>query len=265
MQHILEEYGTVIGSLALTITVLILLSAPEDIFLNVAIIDINLYYKTPNEVYVQMPFNFYDRGTLSTFPKSIGNWSGVQYESDEEKAMEAFKTDTVLLRKYNNGTRSVRFVLIKSENETVLHMPEVCYSANKWNITEKGIENINPADWGSGSNIPANKLSIQKGDANEVVMYWYMWGSGLQRSVKNSVVVMISTPVYYNEPDETYALNTLKDFASEIVPVMYKPKKKSDIIGKQIINKLGILGIFMEISVIVLLIALIFYNKLFKK
>ena len=262
MQHTLEEHGAAIGSFALVILVIILLSAPEDIFLNVAIVDTNLYYKTPDEVYIHMKFNFYDRGALSTFPKNIGNWSGVQYESDEEKAMEAFKTDTVLLRKYNDGTRHVKFVLIKSENETALHAPEVCYSVSKWNITKKGIENINPANWG---NISVNKFSVQKGNANDVVMYWYMWGEGLQRSVKNSVVVMISTPVYYNEPDETYALNTLKDFASEIVPVMYKPKKKSDIIGKQIINKLGILGIFMEISVIVLLIALIFYNKIFKK
>lgn len=271
MRHTFEEYGALIGSLALAIAVIILLSAPEDIFSNIATIDTNLYHKTSDEVRVYTQFNFYDSDSLSTFPKNIGNWGGVQYGSDEEKAMKDFKTDTVLMRKYYNGTRSVKFVLIKSENETVLHMPEVCYSADNWNITGKLVENIKPSNWGfesdimAGVKMPANKLSIRKGNANEVVMYWYMWGEGLSRSVKNSVVFMISTPVYYNDPDETYALNTLKDFASEIVPLMYKPKERSDIIGKQIIDKFGIPGILIEFSVIALLIALIFYNRLFKK
>jgi len=263
MQHILEEYGTVIGLLLLVNAVIILLSSPEDIFLNVGIIDTNLHHKTPDEVHVYSAFNFYDRTILNEFPENLCSWNGVQYGSDEKRAMEAFKTDTVLLRKYYNGSRSVQFVLIKSENETVLHRPEVCYRANKWNVTKKGTENITPVNW-SGE-MYVNKIYVQKGNAKEVVMYWYMWGSGLQRNVKNSVVVMISAPVYYNDPDETNAVNTLRDFASEIVPVMYKQKEKSGIIGKQLIDKFGIFGVIIEVLIIGLSLVLIFYNKLWRK
>jgi len=273
MQHILEEYGTVAGLLLLAVAIIIFLSSPEDVFLSVTLVDTELYHKTPNEIYVNAEFDFYNTTALKEFPKNIGNWWGVGYISDEERVMKQFKTNTALLRKYYNGSRSVQFVLIKSENETLLHKPEVCYSlAGKFNITEKGTETIKLVNWSmkwavdTADEFYVNRFYAQKENITEVVMYWYMWNVGPKRSrsVKNSVVVVVSTPIYYTESDDMYALGALKDFASEIFPVMYKPMARSESIGKQLIDKFGIFGIIIEILIIVLLLILIFYNRLSK-
>ena len=265
MRHTLEKDSTMIGLFVLAVVVIIFFTSPEDIFLTVSIVDTDLHHKTPNEVQVITHFNFYDTAALKELPMTAGNWSGVGSPSEEQRAMKAYKTDTVLLRRYSNGSRNVHFVLIESENESILHRPEVCYRlAGKFNITEKGIETIKPLNW-SGDALHVNKFFAEKINRNEVVMYWYMWGAGRERSIKNSVIVMISTPILYNEPNESYALNTLKDFGSEIVPVMYKPKVRSDIIGKYLIDKFGIFGIIMEVLIIGLAFVLIFYNSLFKK
>ena len=174
--------------------------------------------------------------------------------------MEIFKADVILLRTYRNNGRNVQFVLIKSTNETLFHDPRVCYKATGWDVGKKEtdvVEMTKPEPW----NATVNKLYIQKEHRKEVAMYWYMWTSGVIRDVKNSMMIRVSIP-YYNEEDEPYAANTLKNFTSEVFHVSYKPQQRSDIVGKQIIARFGIPGLLMEILLILISFILIFYRKI---
>ena len=242
----------------LVVTVVILFSSPEDIFWKVSIIDTNAYHKTPNEIYVQTTLDFYNKTDIQGFPENIRSWAGREYPSEEEDAMNIFKADVILLRRYHNEDRSIQFVLIKSTNETLFHDPQVCYKASGWDVGRKEVEVVEmekPNPW----NATVNKLYIRMGGRKEIVVYWYMWTQGMVRDVKNSIMIRVSMP--YNEKDESYALDTLKNFSSGVFHTLYKPQKRSDIIGKQIINKFGILGIIMDVLLIGLPLVLIFYRK----
>ena len=263
MRHFLEEYGTIVGLILLAVIVIVLLSSPESIFSNLSTVDTGLNYKTPNEVWVKSRINltFIQNKTLFTeFPKIIGSWEGVQFHAEEKRAKLVFGTDIVLVRKYYNGERDIQFVFVKGENSTDVIHPVRCFGRS-WNVTEQGIESVHPEGWNATVNV--NKLYAQSGNATDVVLYWFMW-SGAQRSVKNCIMVMVVTPVYYNESENT-PLSALKDFSSGIIPRMYEYRPKSDIIGKQLINNFGISGVILEISLIGLSLALVFYNRLWKR
>jgi len=261
-KNFLESHGAVIGFVMFIILLVILFSSPEDIFWEVNIIDTNAYHRTSNEIYVQTTLDFYNKTDIQRFPKNISGLAGREYPSEEEEAMRTFKTDVVLLRRYHSEkeNRNVQFVLIRGANETLFHDPQVCYKATGWDVGRREIEVVGmtkPNPW----NATVNKLHIQKGGRKEVVMYWYMWTPGVVRDVKNSMMIRLSIP-YYNEKDKSYALDTLKNFTSEVFHIMYKPQKRSDIMGKQIINRFGIPGLLMEILLIVISFVLIFYNKI---
>ncbi len=251
------------GLILLAVIVIVLLSSPESIFSNLSVVDTGLNYNTPNEVWVKSLLNltFIQNKTLFIeFPKIIGNWEGVQFHSEEKTAKEIFMTNIVLVRKYYNGERSIQFVLVKGENSTDIIHPVACFGI-AWNITEHGIESVQPNGWNNAT-LNVNKLYAKHGNATKVVLYWFMW-SGAQRSVKNCLMVMISTPVYYNESENT-SLSILKDFSSEIIPKMYEYKPKSDLIGKQLIDNFGIFGVIFEILLIGISLAMVFYNRIWK-
>lgn len=261
MRPFLKEYSAVIGLLLLATIMIILLSTKEDIFISTSIVDTGLFYKTQNERWVYSSFNFYDKSSLNEFPLVVGDWKGRWYPSEEKEAIEFYQSDTVLLRKYYDGSRLVQFILIKSGNRSNAFHPVSCYS-RAWNVTERGTEKITPVNW-SGE-LYINRFSAQRGSRKEVSIYWFMWGSGLQRSVENAFGIMLLSPVYQNE-NESYALNALNEFASEMIPLMYKPREKPDIIGKQLINRFGVFGVIIEVLLIGLSFTLIFYNQLSKK
>ena len=94
-----------------------------------------------------------------------------------------------------------------------------------------------------GELIHLNKIIIQQGDEDEIVLYWYMWGKGVPRDRENSIMLRISTPIIFSENE---SLDILKNFGNELFPEMYKPKTRSSIMGIQLIERFGVFGFILE-------------------
>lgn len=257
MEKFWEEYSLIIGLLILVVVCIIFFSSPEDIFRTAVAIDTSMHHKTQYERLVLTSYDFYDQSDIERFPKIIGRWEGREFEPTKYE-LRVLQPKILLLREYSKKQpipgkpehvpmiRKIKFVLIHSGNMSSFHDPKICYRVNGWNVTDKGVEAINMS-FMTGELPYLNKIGIQQGSREEIVLYWFLWGEGVPRDKKNSIMVRISTPIIFSENE---SLDILKGFADESFPEMFKPKKRSSIISIQLIEKFGIFGFILDALII---------------
>lgn len=173
---------------------------------------------------------------FSTFPKQIGEWTGQEYHFEAE-IYNILGVDDSFSGEYRTSDgRQVQFYIgfYQSQRQgDLIHSPKHCMPGAGWNIIKTHIEELIIPNTNPGK-IESIKLVLQKGAQKQVVLYWFQSRGRIINSeykqkiylVIDSIVrhrtdgsfVRLITPV--SNDDEDNALNTLKDFALQLVPIL---------------------------------------------
>lgn len=130
------------------------------------------------------------RQTWASFPDQLGPWRCAGREEMSEKSERILGvTDYLLCNFWRDDTRDSVGVYIgyhESQvrreggggNETVIHPPEHCLPGAGWNIIDAGvvsadIPGLPPRSGVLGSQREAKRFVIAKGDARQLVYFWY--------------------------------------------------------------------------------------------
>jgi EpsI family protein len=173
---------------------------------------------------------------FSTFPKEIGEWEGTEGRFDQD-VYDMLGVDDSFLGHYR--TPDNRYVQLyigfyQSQKEGAgIHSPKNCMPGGGWNITNTSIVKLDiPGN--VPSKIDVIRLDLSNGREKQVVLYWYQsngryiaseyWqkiylviDSITKRRTDGSFVRLIAPVINENEEK---ALADLKDFASQLVPVL---------------------------------------------
>lgn len=174
---------------------------------------------------------------FSTFPKTIGQWSGVEKHFDT-KIYEVLGVDDSFLGEYR--TPDGRFAQLyigfyQSQREgDLIHSPKNCMPGGGWNIVDVETTPLTVPSVGPDP-VHLIKLRLKNGPNQQLVLYWYhsrgrviaseYWqkiylviDSITRHRTDGSFVRLIAPiPDGKGEPD---ALADLKGFALEIFPIL---------------------------------------------
>ncbi len=187
-------------------------------------------------VYIGHGEDVHPNKPLSSFPTSIGQWTGTQDKFDA-RIYQALGVDDSFLANYRNPEApSVQLYIgfYQSQREgDLIHSPKNCMPGAGWNIVETSIETLTGvAESTKKTNVI--KLVLQNGIQKQVVLYWfqsrgriisseymqkiYLVIDSIMRHRTDGSFVRLIAPVSNN--DEDNALNTLKDFAVQLMPIL---------------------------------------------
>lgn len=238
---------------------ILLLSAPEDIFSSLMVIDVSKTQKTAYEMLVTTKFDFRKTEELKLLPTEM---AGMESREINITSAEG-RMGALMKRMYSDGNRSVLFLLLSSKNMTEFHNLEICYEG-AWNITDKEVMNIQTEKLGESGfqEIHVNKFIIERGSLKMVVLHWFMWDGGIVRSDRNFMLIQVGTVINENQTDaEELATEYTRDFFMK----MYKPVQRSGSIGKQAIDRFGALGYLIDALLILIPVIMIFNAQIFAR
>ncbi len=180
--------------------------------------------------------------TFSTFPESLGQWSGKRY------AMEQIYLDALHLADYlmvdfrNEQGRRIDLYVAYNESQTKgksAHSPSTCLPGGGWIFKESGIV---PVELPGGGKIPVQRAVMEKTGQKQVSYYWfsqrgrvlhnlfelkfYAFWDALTRQRTDGALIRIITPVAADE-DINAAEQRLQGFVRQVHPllVQYIPGK----------------------------------------
>ena len=187
-------------------------------------------------VYIGHGEDVHPNKPLSSFPTKIGQWTGAQDKFDA-RIYQALGVDDSFLANYRSPEASgvqlyVGFYQSQREGD-LIHSPKNCMPGAGWNIVETSIETLDGvAESTKKTNVI--KLVLQNGIQKQVVLYWfqsrgriisseymqkiYLVVDSIMRHRTDGSFVRLIAPVSNN--DEEKALNTLKDFAVQLMPIL---------------------------------------------
>jgi EpsI family protein len=113
---------------------------------------------------------------LQLFPLQVEAWEGTEGRLDDAVVTE-LKLDDWMLRRYQHPSGAFLWLYIgfleHLAPEKSHHSPRICYPAWGWELVERGVQHIAlPAE----QPIFVQKLLVQKGLAQQLVLYWYQQG-----------------------------------------------------------------------------------------
>jgi len=240
-----KQYFTIIGLLALTVVVSILLLPPSMILARqVTFIDIEPYRATAEQTPVRTKFDLGSVEHVRGLPMEIGKWRGTDYDTSEIE--EALNADVILMRAYQSpGFYQPIFLLIMQSNDPwSFHPAVICYPALGYQIEEHRKEKIplSNVDWVSYwrsekeqniASINTNRLLIFKesdGKVTERRVVLYFFVSERLAPEEKITMVRVSTLVPI---DLSYdgVLSLTKDFMAEVVPLLFEFCEREEMIA----------------------------------
>ncbi len=174
---------------------------------------------------------------LSGFPRQIGEWTGTEKFFDKN-IYDILKVSDSFLADYYNPDGYPIYLYIgfyQSQREgELIHSPKNCMPGAGWNIEQSYLEELETPQTGK---VKVIKLILQRGANKQVMLYWFhsqgriisseymqkiylVWDSVTRRRTDSAFLRLI-TPVIKSE-DETAAVNRLKDFAEDIMPLLFE-------------------------------------------
>ena len=174
----------------------------------------------------------FDKATkvlMADFPKTIGEWQATDIPLTE-RDYEILETKNLIMRDYKNtkGDSVYLYIVYSENNRKVTHPPELCFTGSGLTIVDKSSIQLT-------NNIRGVKLLMEKGDARELVVYWFRAGSfntdsyvkqqlkvvfDLLRGKRTSCALLrLSTDIKENGEE---ALGLIKEFCSQIEPLLAK-------------------------------------------
>jgi len=275
-----KQYFTIIGLLALTIVISILLLPPSMILAHtVTFIDTKSFRSSPDETPVRTKMDIGNIEHMRGFPKAIGKWEGIDYETSEIEAR--LHADVILMRAYQSPDfyQSIFLLIMKSTDPGTFHRPSVCYSALGYQIEEMGKEEIPllNAEWVSywrseaeqkaTGSINANRLVVFKesnGKVTErrVVLYFYVKERPFSDDELTMIRVSALVPINMSYDG---VLSLSKEFMGEVVPYLFEFYEHKEKIIAAHLAESGAGWLLMTVSVIIPLAIIIYPRRLPKK
>jgi hypothetical protein len=257
----LEEYSTIIGMLSLAFVIIFLFSTPSTILAKeITVVGSDLHSSAGNGIHVRTKMDFGNKEKVQNFPNRIGNYYGV--ECDTYGLTESLKADVMLMRSYRNPSGQIFLLILQSKNRSSFHPPTVCYPALGYEIEEESSEEIiiQNESWiespwmgaeKSKASIKVKKLMVNNGKERRLVLYFYIKPQLLSDEI---TLIRISALTF---GDDEEVLNRLKDFTSEIFPLMFEYREEQ-VIAKHLLNS-GVSGWFTIALLFFFPIVILFY------
>jgi EpsI family protein len=180
---------------------------------------------------------FPPRTPLEQFPHQLGIWTGtdVPIESD---VLEVLGPGEFLVRVYQNTTDPQPYVDLyiayfpSQRTGDTIHSPKNCLPGAGWTpIESRRIQLSLPGH----APFPANRYVIAKGDARQVVLYWYWahdrgvaseyWAKfylvadSIRMNRSDGALIRITTPIMPGESSDA-AEQRMLPFASQLQPLI---------------------------------------------
>lgn len=167
---------------------------------------------------------------MPNFPMTTGDWQATDIPLSEHD-YEILETRNLIMREYKNsrGDSVYLYIVYSENNRKVTHPPELCFTGSGLTIIDKSSLQLT-------NNIKAVRLLMEKGNARQVVAYWFRAGSlNTDRYVKQQLKVVfdllrgkrtscalirLSTDIKDN--NQEVALELLKSFTAQIEPLLAK-------------------------------------------
>jgi len=264
MMTFFEEHSTIIGMLFLAFVVIFLFSTPSMILAKEITVVGSDLATSENVIRVRTKMDFGNKEKVQNFPNHIGNYYDV--DCDTSGLTESLKADVMLMRSYRNPSSQIFLLILQSKNRSSFHPPAVCYPPLGYNIEEESDEEIviQNESWLEGpwreveksnASLKVKKLVVNNGKERRIVLYCYVKPQLLSLSDE---ITLIRTSALTHGDDEK-VLNTLKDFTSEIFPLMFEYREEQ-VIAKHLINS-GFLGWITIVLLFFFPIFILFYPK----
>jgi exosortase D (VPLPA-CTERM-specific) len=177
------------------------------------------------------------RQSLLNFPMQVEQWQGASFPL-ERQYIDALKFDDYLLADYRKAAGlPVNFYVAYYRSQRKgqsAHSPRTCIPGGGWEITSLRTVEV-PGRNSGAAGLHVNRAVIQKGDAKQVVYYWFKqrdrviadeyavkaflaWDA-ITRNRTDGALIRLTAPVPLGH-EESEADGLLRDFANAIQPVL---------------------------------------------
>jgi EpsI family protein len=179
---------------------------------------------------------FPPRLPLKQFPAQLGGWTGTDVGIDKE-VLDVLGPGDFLLRVYQNQQRTpyvdlfIAYFRSQRSGDTI-HSPQHCLPGSGWvPIENQGITLAMPGH----EPFPANRYLIAKGDARQLVLYWfwahdrgvaseywakfYLVTDSIKMNRSDGALVRITTPMLPGETADA-AQRRILPFAGDVMPLL---------------------------------------------
>lgn len=180
---------------------------------------------------------FYQKDTVNIhqFPKVIGKWFSheLPISSLEYNILE---TRNAFARVYHTkeGKEVFLFIVYSQHNRKVSHPPEVCYTGSGISVINSMVDSIDILN--GGDVIESKKLTVEKGNIQQIVYYWFKVGNKFTSSywqqqfliAFNTVLgkpvssAMIRVSATIKDANRPQAEEQAKEFTRLIYPQFFK-------------------------------------------
>ena len=160
------------------------------------------------------------RSDLSGFPVELGDWRG-RPERLDPGYLDVLKLDDYLLADYTDDGGDVVSAYVayyaSQRDSNSNHSPRGCLPADGWEIQSFG-ESVRAGAGPGGTALPVNRVVIQKGEARQLVYYWFaqrgriltgeyavkLWilRDLVARGRSDGALVRLVTPLRRGEPED---------------------------------------------------------------
>jgi EpsI family protein len=119
---------------------------------------------------------------LAALPPELGGWSQLTEEAVEPEVLDMLGPDDYLARIYQSPNRQQQAELFVAYYKTQLraknaHDPKVCLPGAGWNPLDSHVAEVSLP--GSNRSFPVLYYRIRKGEAEQVVLYWFQMLQGV--------------------------------------------------------------------------------------
>lgn len=180
---------------------------------------------------------FPPRLPLSSFPKEIANWSGTDFAIDRD-VLQVLGPGDFLSRLYSDGRQPQHLVDLfiayfpSQRTGDTIHSPKNCLPGTGWSPVESSRITLSAPGYAT---FPVNRYIITKGDAKQLVLYWYWshdrgvaseyWAKyylvsdSIRMNRTDGSLVRVITTLFPEETVEA-AEQRLLPFAQQLVPLL---------------------------------------------
>jgi EpsI family protein len=141
---------------------------------------------------------------LTSLPPELGGWSQLAEENVEPDAIAMLGPDDFTARIYQSPDRQAEAELFVAYYKTQLrgktaHDPKVCLPGAGWNPIDSHVSEISLS--GPQRSFPVLYYRIRKGDADQVVLYWFQTFQGVYTFEQQLRVHRVLDAIWQNRTD----------------------------------------------------------------
>jgi EpsI family protein len=141
---------------------------------------------------------------MSTFPKVLGDWQGVQDNMMDAETAAVLQADQIFNRSYARPGSAVApnlfIAAFRSQRSgRAPHSPRNCLPGNGWvpQVNDRVYMNVP----GRADAIEVNRFIVQRGDYRSLVLYWYQSRDRIVANEYKAKFFVVADALRYNRTD----------------------------------------------------------------